>query len=296
MGRTSTSGRVSPASPIDCELERAATVAEAVDAIERRGAVPIAGATWVMRTGLRREQWAERYVALGAIPEMRELVTEPDLRIGACVTHAELAAATSGQPWLLALHQAAGRSANPAIRRVATVGGNLCAAGFAAADIASALLCLGAEVELVDDGGPRTLPLADFLSSRRASRPLVRAVTVPRRELLSGHARLPMRAGGGDYPVAIISAALALSSDAVIENAAVAVGSVEPAPRHWRELEQSLVGLSLDPREAARVAGGAGGEWSSREDADAPGWYRLAVLPALVGRAVQEVTGSWRPR
>ena len=56
------------------------------------------------------------------------------------VTHAELAAAVAEIPGLEVLASAAERSADPAIRAMATIGGNLPASDFAAADCVPALL------------------------------------------------------------------------------------------------------------------------------------------------------------
>lgn len=278
----------------ECALERVSTVEEAVAAIQLDGAVPLAGGTWVMRTPLRREQWADTYVALGEIVELRDVEIGAEARFGACVTHAELASATAQQPWLGALHLAAGRSANPAIRRVATIGGNMCSAGFAAAELVPALLCLDAEVLLSDSEGQRGLPLTVFLQIREAlsARALVRGVLVPRRSVVSGHARLPLRTAGGDYPVAIVSAAVAVDAEGMIEDAAVAVGSVEPVARRWPELEAMLVGHPIDPQYAAQAAEGLTDGWKGRDDVDAPGWYRLRVLPALVRRAMREIVAQ----
>lgn len=275
-------------------MERVSTVEEAVAAIQLHGAVPLAGGTWVMRTTVRREHWADTYVALGGIEELRDLEIDGQARFGACVTHAELSSATARQPWIRALHLAAGRSANPAIRRVATVGGNLCSAGFAAADLVPALLCLDAEVLLSDSEGQRGLPLAAFLQMREAlsARAVVRGVLIRRRGVVSGHARLPQRTAGGDYPVAIVSAAVAVGDEGMVEDAAVAVGAVEPVARRWPELEAMLVGHPVDPQYAAQAAEVLTDGWTGRDDVDAPGWYRVTVLPALVRRAMMEIVSA----
>jgi carbon-monoxide dehydrogenase medium subunit len=274
-------------------LHQPTTVGDAVAAIREDGAVPIAGGTWVMRSPLRNEPWAKGYVALTGLPELRGVEIAAELRIGACVTHAELAGATAGEPWLRGLHRAAARSANPAVRRMATVGGNLCTAAFPAADLSPALLCLGAQVVVSGDGHERRLPLADLLSAPASALDgrILREVRLPRSDLLTGHARLPLRAGGGDYPVAIVSVALA-AADGLIETARVAVGSVEPVPRRWPELEAALAGCPLDPAEAVRCAERTAHGWSGRDDVDAPGWYRRRVLPPLVGRAVGDALGA----
>lgn len=270
-------------------------LAAAVAALDEPGAQPLAGGTWIMRAPVRGEPWAASYVALGNLRELRTLAVDGQVRIGACVTHAELARATAGRPGLRALHMAAGRAANPAVRRVATVGGNLCAADFPAADLAPALLCLEAEVVLVEPAGPRALALDRFLHARgdESGPVLLREVRVREIGALAGHARLPLRLGGGDYPAAIVSLSAVVGPDGAIERARVAVGSVEPVARRWPELEAALVGVAAEPARAAGAARETLGAWSGRDGVDAPGWYRVRVLPALVGRALQDaLTGG----
>src|ERR1700733_8175272 len=78
-----------------------------------------------MRAPIRREDLAARYVAIGRIEALRALEADnQEARIGACATHAEIAEFLSPFPEFEGLRAAAGNSANPAVRNVATIGGN----------------------------------------------------------------------------------------------------------------------------------------------------------------------------
>jgi len=57
--------------PDACRVLRPGSIAEAVTAIAQGEAVPLAGATWVMRAALRGETLAGAYVALRVIPNLR---------------------------------------------------------------------------------------------------------------------------------------------------------------------------------------------------------------------------------
>jgi carbon-monoxide dehydrogenase medium subunit len=176
---------------------------------------------------------------------------------------------------------------------MATVGGNLSTWDFPAADLPPALLCLDAEVELATTGGRQRLPLERFLATRRDLMPgtLLTGVTIPRRPVRTGQARLPLRKAG-DYPVAIVSLAVALDRNDLVEDARVAVGSVESSARRWPGLEAKLVGHPLDPRRAGVLAEAQLGAFTGRDGVEAPGWYRVQVLPALVRRAVHTALGG----
>ncbi|GLS38651.1 molybdopterin dehydrogenase [Mesorhizobium tianshanense] len=268
----------------------ATSLADALAALAERGraASVLAGATWTMRAPLRHEPQDLSYVAISRIDELRRVdVLDREISIGAGVTHAELANALASLPECSALAQAAGNSANPAIRHVATIGGNLCASAFAAADLVPALICLDAELEIAGTNGSERMTVERFVEIRSGIAPgrLVRRVIVPRKTRRSAHIRLPLRKAG-DYPVAIVSLAVTLGPTGVVENARLAVGSVEPVARRWMQLEAGLVGGALDPRHAAEQAERLCGDFSGRDGIEAPGWYRVKVLPSLVRRAV----------
>lgn len=226
-------------------------------------------------------------MGVAALPELRILDARPDeYRFGAALTHAELATGTAGDLDLRVLHQAAALSANPAVRQLATVGGNLCTADFPAADLVPALLSLDARVTLVEATGQRELPLAEYLSARPMTPPaLLTEVTVPRRQQLSGHARLPLRRAG-DYPVAIVSLVVIPEDGGTVREARVAVGSVEPTPRRWTEVEALLRGGPMEPAAAAEAARRCAQTLRGRDGVEAPAWYREWVVPVLLRRAM----------
>jgi len=268
----------------------ARTVNDALAALAEHGngAAPLAGATWIMRAPLRQERRDLFYVAIARIEALRALtVNAGEISIGACVTHAELVHQLASHRECGALVSAAGAAANPAIRQVATVGGNLCAKGFAAADLVPALLCLDAEVELETPGGSDRVALTRFLGSSAVPETgrIVRRVIVPRAMCRSVHMRLSLRKTG-DYPVAIFSLAVSLDAHGTVESARAAIGSVEATARRWTELEADLIGHPLDPARAAAKADIHCGALRARESVEAPAWYRAKVLPSLVRKAV----------
>lgn len=271
----------------------ARSLADAVAALADRGPVgaALAGATWIMRAPIRQERQHLSYVGISKVDELRHVdILDHEISIGACVTHAELASSLAALPECRALAQAAGRSANPAVRQVATIGGNLCASAFAASDLVPALICLEAELDLETPRGSERIAMDRFLNLGTSIEPgcLVRRVIVPRTARRSAHIRLPLRKAG-DYPVAIVSLALVLSSDGIVAGANLAVGSVEPTARRWKRLEADLIGHAIDPRRAAESADKYSEDFQGRDGVEAPGWYRVKVLPSLVRRAVQAI-------
>lgn len=281
------------------QLLRPRSVGEAVAELARLGddGAPLAGATWIMRAPLRGEPLQSQYVALAGIDELRGSEVGDPTVIGALATHTEIAMLTSGAGPLGALAEAARRSAFPAVRNVATIGGNICARDFPEADLVPALLAAEAELELASSEGARVLGLAEYLAAG-AARPrgeLVCRVRVPapagRR---SWYERLTVRAGG-EYAVASVAVSVDVDAGGRAIAARVAVGSVAETPCRSSAAEAVLVGGRLDEASGEEAGRAAAAEIEGRDGLGAPAEYRLAVLPSLVRRAVARVSEPEAP-
>ncbi len=283
---TESTGAMNTHSPASIYVAR--SLPAALDALNECGSAgaPFAGGTWIMRSSIRHEPHKPHYIAIGKIPELTAIRIDADVvEIGAAVTHAALTWALADLREFDVLATAAGRSANPAIRAMATIGGNLSTSEFAAADCVPALLCLDAEVEVSSPCDQERIGLERFLEIRPTLEPgrLLTRIILPRRDRKTAHARLPLRKSG-DYPAAIVSLAVSFDTAARVQSARIAVGSVEPVARRWERLEAALVGRPLDPSQAAEAAAELAGEFTGRDSVDMPAWYRISILPSLVRR------------
>lgn len=295
MTTTSPPRRTAPGAMTRSEVRRPASLADAVRELSELGGDggALAGGTWIMRAPLQDAPVARVYVALDGLVELQGIRTaDGTVEIGAAVTHDELAA-FDGPPALAGIVDAARRSAFPAVRSVATVGGNIAAVGFPEADLVPALLAAAAAVVVTAPDGERTEELAAYLASRgtrQAGELIVRVVVPAPADRRSAFERLTVR-GGGEY--AIASVALSVDLDgAAVSAARVAVGGVEEVARLSPAAAAALVGAPLDDDVAERAGRAAAAECTAREGLDAPGWYRLAVLPALTRTAAGALTPS----
>jgi CO/xanthine dehydrogenase FAD-binding subunit len=101
-------------------------------------------------------------VYIGGLAELRFLKEGEDaIRIGALMTHAELASSGLIKNRLPVLAEACRQIGSPQVRNLATIGGNISWAS-PAADSAPALLALDARLNLVSLRGERIVPLKDF--------------------------------------------------------------------------------------------------------------------------------------
>jgi aerobic carbon-monoxide dehydrogenase medium subunit len=254
----------------------------------------VAGATWIMRGHTRGEVLASPLIALDRIPELHGVeFGDGHCRIGAMATHDRIACAIAADAGdLAAMKIATGHSANPGIRRLATLGGNLCSTGFANADLIPALMCLDARVGVLDADGRGAFDMDAFMARRREPAPhIVTHVDFRRRRYLTAHARTPDR----DYPVCIVSLALTLDELGCLSELRLAVGAVEADARRWPRFEAQALGRRPAPLEMAEIARELADEFIPASGLDAPGWYRLQVLPALVRRAFEHIATETGP-
>ena len=209
-------------------------------------------------------------------PELRSVRPERgSIEIGAAVTMA----AVSADPALRFLAPAAARVGGPAIRNMATLGGNL----FAAppfGDLAAALLALDGQVRFAD--GSET-SLETVLSRREADSPIVRSVTIRRPE--EGEFRFRKLSRVKPKGVSVLSAAAHLPArGGRISGARIVFSAMGPAPLRARSAESALEGAELTAASIGPALDAALDGLSPGDDALASQWYRREVAPVLLRR------------
>lgn len=258
-----------------------ANLGEAAAALSSdRGARFLGGGTLVMRA-LNEGDVSIARVVRSTDRSLRELQSSGGrVRIGAGMTMAQIL----GQRDLAALHGAARAVGGPAIRNMATVGGNMFAP-TPYGDLTTALLALDASVLLQGSFGAREMPLEEFLSSRdRSSGNVVAGVLLSR--LPNAEAfrfRKVSRVKPKGISVLSIAAHLPVSGGR-ISGVRVAYGAMAPTPIRARAVERALEGATLDEAGIARALAVAHEGTSPTDDAIASAWYRREVLPIHLRR------------
>ena len=278
-------------------LVLANSVDEALTVLKSAGpnSVLLAGGTWLMRAKARQEATDQVFVSLSRIEELQTIeINEDAINLGSMVTHDSLSKALVGMQDPAGLFQAANKSANPAVRRMATIGGNICTTVFPAADLLPMLLSLNASVKLKSLSGSRNIPLADFVATGRQSThdELLTNIHIPRCGHFSSHSRMLMRKAG-EYPVANLSLCAGFDPTGIVNYARIVVGSVETRPKQWIGLERAILGARIAATDVKALAKSYVDEFDARDDTDAPGWYRKRMLPVLAARAFKEVASEY---
>lgn len=248
----------------------------------------IAGGTDLIVRIKQRAVQIDALISLRGIESLRGLHVNGGLSLGSMTLLRDLERSGSLAKPYPALVQAASVLANPQIRNVATIGGNLCNAA-PSADCAPPLLVLDAAVVLEGPGGERRVRVEDFFVGPGAtcmspSEILTRVeVPVPRR----GTGMSFLKTGRVSQDIAVANvAALVVMEGKKCRTCRLSAGAVAPVPLRLKEVEGLVEGKEITPElldEAARAASQAVRPITDVRSTDA---YRRHISGVLVKRAI----------
>jgi CO/xanthine dehydrogenase FAD-binding subunit len=257
-------------------------------------ALVIAGGTDVLPDLHRGTKNVSCLVDITRIPELVGIAVQGSyVQVGAATTFAMLHQHPFIQQYVPALADAASSVGAIGIQTAATWAGNIVQA-MPAADGAIVAIALDAEAQIVDERGATWAPVASlFLGPGRSavdpSRQLITRIRFPVPQAGWGTAwrRVGRRAS---LVLPILNCAVKLVLDGGrIQAVAVALGPVALKPFRARHTEAFLAGkppLEQVLDEAGRIAREEANPRSSIMRASRA--YRLAIIPALVGEALQQ--------
>lgn len=248
----------------------------------------IAGGTDLMIRVKHRIVEPEALISLRGIDELRGFHANGALRFGSMTLMRDLERNPLIEDRCHALAEALSVLANPQVRNVATVGGNLCNAA-PSADCAPPLLVLDAVLTLEGPGGAREVTVADFFKGpgKSCMEPfeILSFITIPNMDADMGTAFLKI--GRVSQDIAVVNAAVRVVMDGKIcRNARIAVGAVAPTPLRIFQAEAFLEGKELNPEVLNEMAGIVEKEVHPITDVRSTEAYRRTVSGVLVKRAV----------
>jgi len=229
-------------------------------------------------------------VDLNRIEALRFLRLEAGgLRIGALTREAELEADPAVRQAFPILHDATRVIADPVVRNLATVGGNL-AHGDPANDHPAVMVALGASVVARGPRGERGMPAADFFLDlfETALEPteVLTEIRVPAQPLGSGAAYVKFERQSGDFAIAAAAARVTVARGAVTA-ARLVYTNVGSTPVRVERAERVLTGRPLTER-GTRAAGVAAAEaLDLADDLRGSAAYKRRVVVAVTERALR---------
>ena len=268
-----------------------ATTVEEVLVALAGGARPVAGGTDLV-VGARQGKapLPGALVAIHRVSELRAIVTAGSLRLGALVTHAEIAAHPAIRERFTALADASAIVGSHATRAQGTIGGNVMNAS-PAMETGGPLVCLGAAATLRSATGTRTLPVEELFVGPGATvakgDELLVSVDVPEPapDTGSAYVRLEYRR---QMEIAVVGAtAVVTLAEGGVRDARIAITALAPTIRRVPAAEAALVGSAADGAAIEAAAHEVAAASTPISDVRASERYRRAMAEVMARRAIE---------
>lgn len=277
------------------EYHRPNDLMEAAGILSRFGkkARLIAGGTDLL---VNKPPWVECLIDVENLDlnYIRESGDGIDIGSATTVDQIEGSSILSSGPYVV-LREAAGHMATPAVRNMATIGGNICNAS-PAADLPLALMVLDSTMKVAGLGGNRTLPVGDFFedvnkTSLNEDEMLVE-IHVPSSSGTTSASFMKLRHHQTAVDIAIVNVAVRLTcSDNFCEDVRMALGAVAKKPIYAKKAEKLLTGRRLDGELIEKAGEAAAEESRPIDDIRASAGYRKRMVSILVKRALEVCVG-----
>jgi carbon-monoxide dehydrogenase medium subunit len=212
------------------------------------------------------------------------------LKIGGLTREADLESSPVIKSRFPIIHDTAAVIADPQVRNMATVGGNL-AHGDPANDHPATMLALGAEIVATGPAGERTISIDQFFLSifetALAPGEILTEIRIPLPAAHSGGAYIKIERKVGDFATVAVAAQVTIDGKGICAYAGIGLTNVGPVPIKARKAEQFLLGKQLDDANIKRAAVLASDESEPSSDLRGPAEYKKAMVKELTKRALQ---------
>jgi len=187
---------------------------------------------------------------------------------------------------ITALQKAAGQAGGPALRNMATVGGNI----FTRqpyGDLAVVLLALDASIVFAEPGGERRVDLAKFYAGGAIATGLLTHIECA----LPDGQTVYLKCGRRRFnsPTVVTVAVCIALMDGHVSQARIALGGASAHPMRCPAAEQALMGTALDDATIAAAGALAAEACSPETDVVATEWYRRRMVDIYVRRALAQI-------
>jgi carbon-monoxide dehydrogenase medium subunit len=234
---------------------------------------------------------AGHLVDINRIPDLEYLREEGGaLRIGGRTREAALERSDVVRKSYPLLADTAAVIADPLVRNLATVGGNL-AHGDPANDHPAAMLALRAEVVATGAQGKRVIPIDDFFtglfSTALEPTEILTEIRVPAPAAKSGGAYVKLERKVGDFATAASAVQVTLGPGGEVARAGIALTNAGPTPVRAADAEAFLTGKKPDDATIEETARRAAAAASPSPDRRGSVEYKREMARVLTARALR---------
>jgi aerobic carbon-monoxide dehydrogenase medium subunit len=278
--------------PQSFEYFRPETVSEAIALLHEHGdgAKILSGGQSLIPMMKVRLARPEYIIDINRLADLQYIKEEGGyLKIGGLTREADLESSSLLRSKYPIILDTAGMIADPQVRNLATIGGNL-AHGDPANDHPATMLALGAEIIATGTGGERTIPITDFFLSVFTTAlehgEILTEIRIPIPPFGSGGAYFKLERKVGDFATVGVAAQVTLDGGGICRRAGIGLTNVGATPIKAGRAEGFLVGKTLDERQISQAAQIAAGEAQPSSDLRGPAEYKVSMIRELTKRAL----------
>jgi carbon-monoxide dehydrogenase medium subunit len=278
--------------PQSFEYCRPGTLPEAVTLLEQHGdaAKILSGGQSLIPMMKVRLARPEYLIDINQIAGLQYIEEENGyLKIGGLTREADLETSDLIRSKYPIILDTASLIADPQVRNMATVGGNL-AHGDPANDHPATMLALGAEIIAVGPRGQRNIPIKDFFLSVFTTAlehgEILTEIRIPIPRSGSGGAYLKLERKVGDFATVGVAAHVTVDAAGTCAEAGIGLTNVGATPLKANRAEDFLRGKRLDESNIKQAAQLAAEAAQPSSDLRGPAEYKVSMVKELTRRAL----------
>ncbi len=280
------------AQPFQYESPR--TIGDAISMLDRYGdeAKILSGGHSLIPMMKLRFASPEYLIDINGIPGLSYIKEENGVvKIGALTREADLEHADYLRQHFPIFKDVTKLIADPQVRNMGTIGGNL-AHGDAANDHPAVMLALRASVIATGPGGERVIPIDEFFfgfyQTALQHNEILTSIEFPVPPKGTGSAYHKLERKVGDYATAGVAVQLTLDINGVCTHAGIGLTNVNVTPLRAERSEQALLGKPVTEATIAEAAKYASEDCNPSTDLRGSEEYKRAMVGVLVKRMINK--------
>lgn len=279
--------------PPEFEYLRAENLEQALNWLrENDGAKVLAGGHSLIPILKMRLAEPSVLIDIRRIPELKGISEEGDrIRIGALATHSEIAASPLLRENCAVLSEAAARIADPQVRNMGTIGGNLAHAD-PGSDLPAVAVALEAEIELTANGSKRDVAAGEFfidlMTTEMQPGEILTSIRFNKLVAGTGSCYLKLEHPASGYAVCGAAAIVQLDAAGKCSRLRLAFNGVAAVPFLAEAVSRALEGSSLRDQDIDAALGDRLEIPDPMGDSFASGEYRLHLARVYARRALRQ--------
>lgn len=232
----------------------------------------------------------EHLIDINGIPGLQHIKEEKGtIKLGALTREAEIEHSELLKKYFPIFGDVTKLIADPQVRNMGTIGGNL-AHGDAANDHPAVMLALNATVVATGAEGSRSIPIDEFFygfyMTALQHGEILTEIQIPVPPKGTGNAYHKLERKVGDYATAGVAVQITVDGSGVCTVAGIGLTNVNPTPLRASRSEQALIGKKVSEDTIAEAAKYASEDCSPSSDLRGSEEYKRHVVGVLVKRMI----------